>query len=45
MYILAVQVNVAELIKNGFNNTCFTVTNKASNMAMPVSLLINFHFY
>ena len=36
-------MKVAEFVKYGFNNTSFTVTNKASNMAMSVSLLINFH--
>ena len=35
-------MKVAEFIKHGFNNTSFTVTNKASNMAMSVSLIINF---
>ena len=30
-------------IKNGINNTSFTVKNKASNMAMTVSLFINIH--
>ena len=36
-------MKVAEFVKYGFNNTSFTVTNKASNMAMSVSLFINFH--
>ena len=36
-------MNVAEFVKNGFENTCFTVTNKASNTAMSVSLFISFH--
>ena len=34
-------MKVAELVKYGFNNTSFTVTNKASNIAM--SLCIHFH--
>ena len=33
----------AEIIKNGFNNTSFTATKKASNMAMFVSRFINIH--
>ena len=33
---------VAEIGKNGFN-TSFTLTNKASNMAMSVSRFINIH--
>ena len=36
-------MKVAEIIKNGSNNTSFTVTNKASNMAMSVSRFINIH--
>ena len=36
-------MKVAEFIKNGFNNTSFTATNKASNIALSVSLFINFH--
>ena len=36
-------MKVAEIIKNGFNNTSFTVMNKASNMAMSVSRFINTH--
>ena len=36
-------MKVAEIVKNGFNNTSFTVTNKASNMAMIVSRFINIH--
>ena len=36
-------MKVAEILKNGFNNTSFTVTKKASNMAMSVSRLINIH--
>ena len=35
-------MNVAEIVKNGFNNTSFTATKKASNMAMSVSS-INIH--
>ena len=35
--------NSCRKIQNGFNNTSFTVTNKASNIAMPVSRFINFH--
>ena len=34
---------VAEIGKNGFKNTSFTLTNKASNMAMSVSRFINIH--
>ena len=34
-------MNVAEIVKNGFNNTSFTATKKASNMAMSVSRSIN----
>ena len=33
-------MNVAEFIINGFENTCFTATSKASDMAMSVSLII-----
>ena len=36
-------MKVAEIVKNGFNNTAFTVTKKASNMAMSVSPFINIH--
>ena len=36
-------MKVAEIGKNGFNNTSFTLTNKASNMAMSVSRFINIH--
>ena len=36
-------MKVAEIVKNGFNNTSFTVTNKASNMALSVSRFINIH--
>ena len=36
-------MKVAEIVKNGFNNTSFTATKKASNMAMSVSRLINIH--
>ena len=32
-----------EFVKYGFNNTSFTATNKASNIALSVSLFINFH--
>ena len=32
-----------EIVKNGFSNTSFTVTNKASNIAMSVSRFINIH--
>ena len=34
-------MKVAEIGKNGFNNTSFTLTNKALNMAMSVSRFIN----
>ena len=43
MYISADFKKVAEISKNGFNNTSFTLTNKASNMAMSVSRFINIH--
>ena len=36
-------MKVAEIVKNGFNNTSFTVMNKASIMVMPVSGFINIH--
>ena len=36
-------MKVAEIIKNGFNNTSFTATKKASNMAMSVSRFINIY--
>ena len=36
-------MKVAEFVKYGFNNTSFTATNKASNIALSVSLFINFH--
>ena len=34
-------MNVAEIAKNGFNNTSFTATKKASNTAMSASRFIN----
>ena len=36
-------MNVAEIVKNGFNNTSFTAMKKASSMAMSVSGSINIH--
>ena len=36
-------MKVADIVKNGFDNTSFTVTNKASNIAMSVSRFINIH--
>ena len=36
-------MKVAEVVKNGFNNTSFTAKTKASNVAMSVSQLINIH--
>ena len=36
-------MKVAEIVKNGFNNTSFTVVKKTSNMAMSVSRFINIH--
>ena len=36
-------MKVAEIIINSFNNTSFTGTKKASNMAMSVSRFINIH--
>ena len=36
-------MKVAEICKNGSNNTSFTLMNKASNMAMSVSRFINIH--
>ena len=32
-----------EFVKYGFNKTSFTAANKASNIALSVSLFINFH--
>ena len=43
MLISADFKKVAEIGKNGFKNTPFTVTNKASNMAMSVSRFISIH--
>ena len=43
MSISADFMKVAEISKNGFINTSFTLTNKASNMATSVSRFINFH--
>ena len=36
-------MKIAEIVKNGFNNTSFTATKKASNMAMSVSRFIYIH--
>ena len=36
-------MKVAEIVKNGFNNTPFTATKKASMTAMSVSRVINIH--
>ena len=36
-------MKVVEIVKNGFNNTSFTATKKASNMAMFVSRFVNIH--
>ena len=36
-------MKVAEIVKNGFNNTSFTATKKASNVAMSVSRFNNIH--
>ena len=36
-------MKVAEIVKNGFNNTSFTATKKALNMAMSGSRFINIH--
>ena len=36
-------MEVVEFVKYGFNNTSFTVMNKASNMALSVSLFIHCH--
>ena len=36
-------MKVAEIVKNGINNTSFTVMNKVSNMAISVSRFINIH--
>ena len=41
--ILADFMKVAEFIKFGFNNISFTARNKASNIALSVSLFTNFH--
>ena len=32
-----------EIVNNSFNNTSFTATKKASNMAMSVSPFVNIH--
>ena len=36
-------MKLAEIVKNGFNNTSWAATKKASNMAMSVSRFINIH--
>ena len=36
-------MKIVEFVKYGFNNTSFTATNKATNIALSVSLFINFH--
>ena len=36
-------MKVAEIVKKGFNNTSFTATKKASNMAISVSRFIIIH--
>ena len=36
-------MKVAEFVRYGFNNTSFTAMNEASNIALTVSLFINFH--
>ena len=36
-------MRVAEFVKYGFNNTSFAATNKASNLAVSLSLFVNFH--
>ena len=36
-------MKVGEIVKNGFNNTSFTATKKASKMLMSVSRFINIH--
>ena len=36
-------MKVAEIVKNGFNNTSFTATKKTSYTAMSVSHFINIH--
>ena len=36
-------MKVAEIVKNNFNNTSFTATKKALNMAISVSRNINIH--
>ena len=36
-------IKVAEIVKNGFNNTSITATKKASNMAISVSRFIIIH--
>ena len=36
-------MKVAEFVNYGFNNTSFTATNKASNIALSVSSYVNFH--
>ena len=37
-------MKVVEIVKNGFNNTSFTVANKASNMSRSVSRIINCYY-
>ena len=36
-------MKIADFLKYGFDNTSFTATHKASNIALSVSLFINFH--
>ena len=36
-------MKAAEFVKYGFKKFSFAATNKASNIAVPVSLFINFH--
>ena len=43
MLISADFKKVVEIGKKGFKNTSFTLTNKASNMAMSLSRFINIH--
>ena len=36
-------MKVAEMVNNSFNNTSFTATKKASNVALPVPRFVHIH--
>ena len=40
---MQISADIMKIVKNGFNNTSFFATKKASNMAMSVSRFINIH--